>query len=146
MAAKDAVQFNNKYRYIEELGFGGFGAVYRVSERSTGKEYAVKVVAKNDSSFGRKSVEREIAMQKDTLNHPNVVKYFDCWEENYINFPETIKSDLKRLKCFHGQPYKLWKDHLIPFSPKYCMCMSMKIYDGKIAADCNHSFNSQSFR
>ena len=34
------------YKRLEELGHGGFARVYRAVNRSTGKEYAVKVTSK----------------------------------------------------------------------------------------------------
>ena len=59
----------------EKLGRGGFAVVHRVTEQSTNKSYAMKVISKerysNNKSFLEK-IQNEIQIQKK-LNHQNVV-------------------------------------------------------------------------
>lgn len=71
------------YKRHEELGRGGFAAVYRVSNQSTGEEYALKVVPK-ERVIKPKSLEKlknEMALQR-SLNHPNILKSYDNFEDS----------------------------------------------------------------
>ncbi|OHT04096.1 CAMK family protein kinase [Tritrichomonas foetus] len=70
------------YKRHEELGRGGFAAVYRVTNQATGEEYALKAVPK-ERVEKPKSLEKlkcEIAIQR-SLNHQNVLKSYDNFED-----------------------------------------------------------------
>lgn len=70
------------YKRHEELGRGGFATVYRVTEQSAGKEYALKVVPK-ERITKPKAIEKmksEIAIQA-SLNHPNVLRSYASFED-----------------------------------------------------------------
>lgn len=59
----------------EELGKGGFATVYRVTDKRTGEEYALKVINK-EKYLKPKSQEKlrtEISIQA-SLNHPNILR------------------------------------------------------------------------
>lgn len=121
-------QFANKYTIIDELGKGGFGIVYKVKSKATKIEYAIKIVAVNEKDDHElKQIEREVSLQKNQLNHPNIVKYFDCWKEKLINLPEDIKYDMNS-----KFDYERWNGKMKrSFENKNCMCMRMPIYNGK---------------
>ena len=70
------------YKRHEELGRGGFAAVYRVTNQATNEEFALKAVPK-ERVEKPKSLEKlkcEIAIQR-SLNHPNVLKSYDNFED-----------------------------------------------------------------
>ena len=59
----------------EIIGSGSFSVVYRVTQQSTNKVYAMKVIPKEDylrSKLALLDLENEIKIQK-LVNHPNVV-------------------------------------------------------------------------
>lgn len=95
---------SNTYKRHEELGRGGFGAVYRVTEQSTGKEYALKAISR-ERVAKPKSLEKlksEITIQR-SLDHPNIVKSYDSFEDssNYYILIElcaghSVKDLVKR--------------------------------------------------
>ena len=63
------------------LGKGGFGSVYRVRERNTGRLYACKVATGNRRIY----LEREAAVLQ-TLHHPLFPYYKAAWEEGEYGF------------------------------------------------------------
>ncbi len=70
---------DGKYRLEEELGSGGFGAVFRARHLVLGRPVAVKVfrpVAGNDSGMGLQRFLREGATAS-RLAHPNAVRVLD---------------------------------------------------------------------
>ena len=87
---------SNTYIRHEELGRGGFAAVYRVTEQSSGKDYALKAISR-DRVSKPKSLEKlksEISIQK-SLDHPNILKSFDSFEDSnnyYQNHPNEIPT------------------------------------------------------
>ena len=54
------------YQRHEELGRGGFAAVYRVTNQSTGEEYALKVVPKErvQKPKSLEKLKNEMALQR----------------------------------------------------------------------------------
>jgi polo-like kinase 1 len=92
------------YRRHEELGRGGFAAVYRVTDEATGESFALKAISR-ERVAKPKSLEKlktEISIQR-SLNHPNIVKSYDNFEDanNYYIILElcpghSIRDRLKR--------------------------------------------------
>ncbi len=74
------VQRSAKTRYVlkEQLASGGMGVVWRVFDRSTGNERALKRVAVEgrESPFLLEAFEREYQVLK-TLDHPRIIRVFD---------------------------------------------------------------------
>lgn len=62
---------SGKIKLVEEIGTGGFGAVYRALEIKTGSVLAVKCVRKRREKPGREP--REISLQRLVCGHPNIV-------------------------------------------------------------------------
>ena len=62
---------SGKIKLVEEIGTGGFGAVYRALEIKTGSVLAVKCVRKRREKPGRET--REISLQRLVCGHPNIV-------------------------------------------------------------------------
>ena len=73
------------YEKKELLGRGGFAKVYLVTERSTGKEYAMKII--DISGVEPEKYEHEISLLQgiSKLSHPNIVKY-------HTNFIDSVKK------------------------------------------------------
>jgi polo-like kinase 1 len=70
------------YKRHEELGRGGFAAVYRVTEESTGASYALKAVSRERVAKPKtlEKLKGEIAIQR-TLDHPNILKSYDDFDD-----------------------------------------------------------------
>ena len=72
--------FQSHYKVIEYLGEGSFGKVFKAREISTGKIIAVKKMPINHSEKKYSNIIKEINLLKN-LDHPNIVKYYDYFEE-----------------------------------------------------------------
>ncbi|XP_023799601.1 serine/threonine-protein kinase PAK 3-like [Cyanistes caeruleus] len=82
----------SKYTALEELGRGGFGAVYRALDASTGKQVAIKKMTLQEEDCEELAVNEIVAM-RDNRN-PNIVTYLDrlgCWHV-------SVPSDSARQK------------------------------------------------
>ncbi len=76
--------FQSHYKIIEYLGEGSFGKVFKAREMSTGRILAVKKMSINHSEKKYSNIIKEINLLKH-LDHPNIVKYYDYFEEeDYI--------------------------------------------------------------
>lgn len=73
--------FLTHYKIIETLGSGAFGIVYKCIELSTGKTFAVKKLPINHSKNRYNNIVKEINLLEN-LNHPNIVKYYNYFEED----------------------------------------------------------------
>src|SRR5438309_6973740 len=75
--------FRNKYDFISILGNGGFGKVrlYRDKENKS-MNFAIKTLQKD--YFNKQSIDYIIEEVKTlkALDHPNIVKYFDTYEDD----------------------------------------------------------------
>ncbi len=106
---------NRRYRIVRKLAQGGFGITY-LAEDSRGERYVVKEHFPTWFSYREKSGGRIIpvqgeearyagsmhdfhreAMQLSVLNHPNIVRLVDAFEENgtaYYVMPYLTEGDL----------------------------------------------------
>ncbi|MEO1289097.1 MAG: serine/threonine-protein kinase, partial [Chloroflexota bacterium] len=70
------------YEMLEQIGAGGFGAVYRASQSILKREVAIKVVlpeyANSPDFIRRFEVEAEVVAR---LEHPYIIPLFDYWRE-----------------------------------------------------------------
>ncbi|XP_068855332.1 serine/threonine-protein kinase PAK 3-like [Aphelocoma coerulescens] len=66
-----------KYSAFEELGRGGFGAVYKALDASTGQQVAIKKMALQEEMSEELAVNEIVAM-RDSRN-PNIVSYLDSY-------------------------------------------------------------------
>ncbi|XP_077646541.1 serine/threonine-protein kinase PAK 3-like [Lonchura striata] len=66
-----------KYRAFEELGRGGFGAVYKALNTSTGQQVAIKIMSLQEKMSEELAV-NEILVMRDSRN-PNIVSYLDSY-------------------------------------------------------------------
>jgi len=68
----------SKYIPLEKLGEGGFGKVFKVKRKSDGEIIALKIP--NLDEKAKKYLLKEIKVWQN-LNHPNIVRMFDAYEE-----------------------------------------------------------------
>src|SRR5215471_15753221 len=70
------------YELREQIGAGGFGAVYRAYQPSVGREVAIKVILPeraNQPEFIRRfEVEAQLIAR---LEHPHIVPLYDYWRD-----------------------------------------------------------------
>ncbi len=91
--------FANRYEIIEELGKGGMGRVYRVEDRKTKEELALKLL-KAEISADKKTLERfsnELRLAHK-ISHRNVCRMFHLGEDkgiHYITMEYVAGEDLK---------------------------------------------------
>eukprot|EP01155_Anaeramoeba_flamelloides_P040409 Anaeramoba_flamelloidesc33579_g1_i2.p1 GENE.c33579_g1_i2~~c33579_g1_i2.p1 ORF type:complete len:154 (-),score=43.66 c33579_g1_i2:345-806(-) len=62
-----------KYSFQEKIGDGSFSSVYRAVEKKTKKEYAIKIIKKNNLQFKKHLIDNEIDILSK-LDHPNIIK------------------------------------------------------------------------
>ncbi|CAG2106741.1 unnamed protein product [Medioppia subpectinata] len=84
-------RYKRLYNELSVLGSGCFGTVYKVKRKSTGQEYAMKIVDYRD-------VNKDAINVLKNLSHiftENVVKYIDYWQEfnvYYIGMELCVES------------------------------------------------------
>ena len=105
--------FSSHYKILCFLGEGSYGSVFKAREISTGRVVAVKKMLIGDSPSKYKKTIKEINLLKK-LDHPNIVKYYDYFEDEeniyiimeylegctlkqYIKKNETILEDNARI-------------------------------------------------
>ena len=78
-------EFSNRFQMIEIIGSGSFAKVYRAAEKTTGLNYAVKMVIKSRfkmiPGFSFDTLRREAAVLGD-LNHEHIVGFKGLYEDN----------------------------------------------------------------
>jgi WD40 repeat protein/serine/threonine protein kinase len=75
-------QFLKGYAIGNQIGAGSFGAVYRATQASVGREVAIKIILPNFANqpefIRRFETEAQIVAR---LEHPHIVPLFDYWRE-----------------------------------------------------------------
>jgi serine/threonine-protein kinase len=93
--------FANRYEVIEELGRGGIGRVFRVEDKKTKEEIALKLL-KPEISTDQDTIERfrkELTMARK-IRHKNICAMYDLGEDegtHYITMEYVRGEDLRRL-------------------------------------------------
>ena len=72
--------FQHSYNIISTIGTGAFGTVVKAIEISTEKIVAVKILNIHNSKIKKENIIKEVNLLKN-LNHPNIVKFLDYYEE-----------------------------------------------------------------
>lgn len=104
------------YQRLEKIGQGGFGKVFKIQEKSTGKIFAAKVSLeklskKNKSIFT--SIHREINIMAK-ISHPSILKFIGYSEKSFNNRSRpviiteyshngSLKDILKHERGLHSQ-------------------------------------------
>jgi calcium-dependent protein kinase len=76
--------YKKKYEYVSMLGNGGFGKVrLHRDKNSKDLKFAIKTLKKDFlNPHNLKSLEEEVSILR-TLDHPNIVKYFETYEDEF---------------------------------------------------------------
>eukprot|EP01113_Clastostelium_recurvatum_P007560 TRINITY_DN1352_c2_g1_i1.p1 TRINITY_DN1352_c2_g1~~TRINITY_DN1352_c2_g1_i1.p1 ORF type:complete len:768 (+),score=212.89 TRINITY_DN1352_c2_g1_i1:180-2306(+) len=80
-SSSPASRYDDDFVELEELGYGGFGRVYKVENKLDGLVYALKKIPFRHTN--RDLVEKVLREVKTLalLHHPNVVRYHSAWLE-----------------------------------------------------------------
>lgn len=79
----DSTKNFGEYEIIEKLGEGGFGNVHLARNINTSQEVAIKVLKTGKIATGADiDMLFKEAENLKTLNHPNIVKIFNCYTLN----------------------------------------------------------------
>lgn len=93
------------YEVIKTIGEGSFGKVVKVKHKQSGQIRAMKIIEKINSEYDL-DIKNEIDILK-TLDHPNIVKIFECFiTPNYC----YIITEL----CGQGELYEDIISHKLP--------------------------------
>ncbi len=100
-----ADNFFEEYELKEKLGEGSYGCVYKVIQKKTNYLRAVKAIKKKN--VDKDEFLNEIEVLK-TLDHPNIIKLFDCYfDRNFYYMVEEYCSGgdlfdyIQKEKCFN---------------------------------------------
>ncbi len=99
--------FAGRYEVVEELGRGGMGKVYRVTDKKIGEEVALKLLSPSIAA-DKKTIERfrnELKFARK-ISQRNVCRMFDLSEEDgtpFITMEYVSGEDLKSLLKKTGQ-------------------------------------------
>ncbi|XP_076747633.1 calcium/calmodulin-dependent protein kinase type II delta chain isoform X19 [Maylandia zebra] len=81
-----STRFTDEYQLYEELGKGAFSIVRRCIKKSTGQEYAAKIInTKKLSARDHQKLEREARICR-LLKHPNIVRLHDSIAEEGFHY------------------------------------------------------------
>uniref|UniRef100_A0A8B9KTD4 calcium/calmodulin-dependent protein kinase n=1 Tax=Astyanax mexicanus TaxID=7994 RepID=A0A8B9KTD4_ASTMX len=81
-----STRFTDEYQLYEELGKGAFSVVRRCMKKSTGQEYAAKIInTKKLSARDHQKLEREARICR-LLKHPNIVRLHDSIAEEGFHY------------------------------------------------------------
>ncbi|XP_041124211.1 calcium/calmodulin-dependent protein kinase type II subunit gamma isoform X12 [Polyodon spathula] len=81
-----STRFTDEYQLYEELGKGAFSVVRRCVKKSTGQEYAAKIInTKKLSARDHQKLDREARICR-LLKHPNIVRLHDSISEEGFHY------------------------------------------------------------
>ena len=114
---------------IKDLGKGFFGMVKKMRSKINNKVYAIKIIKRESikTDYDKKKLSREYIIMR-SLNHPNIVRLFNCFEDynNYYFCSEFI--DGNNLETF----IKKYKDNLSHIEEKLIIHIFKQILNGLI--------------
>ena len=77
---KNSGKFEERYRKIQELGYGGYAKVYRVQNNLTKEVFACKELVKSQISDPTKFSKEINILSK--CDHPNIIKLYEVYEDS----------------------------------------------------------------
>jgi len=127
----------SSYEFIEKLGQGGMGAVYKVRQYSLDRMAAIKVMPRFEDADGMGFAERfqREAQAMGKLSHPNIVSVYDFGQTSdgmlYIVMEYVEGADLQKL--LRGG--ELTVDHLFGWIPQICSALEYAHQQGIVHRD-----------
>ena len=129
--------FKQKYRLIKAVGKGSFGEAVLVRSKQDGRRYIAKAIESAAMTAKEKrDVQNEITILA-RLNHTNIVRYLEHFEDGTLIFIVMEYADGGDLNNKIKEQKK--KEPLTPFEPKLAMfwflqiCMALKyLHDNHI--------------
>ena len=72
-----------RYSNLKRIGYGGMGEVFRARDEHVERDVAIKVIRQDcsESKGLRERFRREVVVLSK-INHPNVVRFYDFWDED----------------------------------------------------------------
>eukprot|EP00347_Sterkiella_histriomuscorum_P008991 403342946 len=80
-ALKQRKEIESSYKIKETLGQGSFGCVKRIQHKILREDRALKILKKSGIKSETEFI-HEISMLQQ-LDHPNVLKYYECYQDDY---------------------------------------------------------------
>lgn len=94
------------YLILKELGKGSFGKVF-LGENHRGSQRAIKILLRRGKNDDKRRFERECMIHSQLNGHPNIVRYYGCFEnQNMMGMlmevlvGGNLRDELKRRKKF----------------------------------------------
>ncbi len=113
--------FAGRYQVIEELGRGGMGRVYRVTDKKLNEDVALKLI-KPEIASDRETVERfrnELKTARK-IGHRNVTRMFDLGQEGITHFITMEYVRGEDLKSFIRRSGRLTLDKAVSIATQVC--------------------------
>ena len=104
-----------EYEIIKQLGKGGFGEVYLVSNKKDNKKYAVKKIVINNLAEDKiKGIENE-AIILSSISSEHIVKYYDSFMDSHCFYilMEYCENDLKKFINEHKGKNEFLDENII---------------------------------
>ncbi|ETW39822.1 PEK protein kinase [Plasmodium falciparum NF135/5.C10] len=113
---KEIIEMNSRYYrdFFEEkiLGCGGFGYVMKVKNKKFNITYALKIIRLSNSKYNTQTNNKHInekdnnsyimeeAIMIAKLQHENIVRYYDAWVEENVDFflYKELQNEFKNIK------------------------------------------------
>jgi MAP kinase interacting serine/threonine kinase len=104
---KQRLQFTDFYELTDHLGQGAYASVRTAVQKSTKKEFAVKLVNKHEPGHTRSKIMREVEIFKMCKGHQNIVQLIQWFEDDdyyYMVFEKMrggpLLNHIQAKSCF----------------------------------------------
>ena len=82
--------FQQCFKIEKKIGSGSFGDVFKCISKEDGHNYAIKKSKERyKGKLDRERKLQEVAKHEPLPKHPNLVRFYKAWEENYYLYIQT---------------------------------------------------------